>query len=163
MMKVEQLMTRPVHACRPSDRLDVAARVMWERDCGCVPVVAPDDGGDHVVGMITDRDVCMAAYTQGLPLTEIAVETAMAHEVRSCRPTDSVGDALRILEGNQLHRLPVVDAGGLLVGMVSLADLAREAAREHGRKAPEVSDVRLAEVVEAISTPRSGDVAVVAA
>jgi CBS domain-containing protein len=163
MMKIDQLMTRPVLTCRPSDGLDAAARIMWEHDCGCVPVVVPADGDDRVVGMITDRDVCMAAYTQGLPLTAIPVEAAMAHEVRSCRPTDSVGDALRILAGNQIRRLPVLDAGGLLVGMVSLADLAREAAREHGRKAPDVSDAGVGAVVEAISSRRSGEVAVVAA
>jgi CBS domain-containing protein len=155
MMRVEQLMTRDVQTCRPGDPLSVAARIMWERDCGCVPVVEPDDGAARVVGMITDRDICMAAYTQGRPLADIKVESAMARSVRSCRFTDSIATALRILEENQLHRLPVLDQHDHLVGLLSLADAAREAAHERGRTAREVTEVQIGEAVEAISAPRS--------
>ena len=70
-MKVEQVMNRNVKTCRSSDSLDRAAQLMWENDCGCVPIV--DDEG-RGVGMVTDRDVCMAAYTQGGPLTHLRVE-----------------------------------------------------------------------------------------
>ena len=154
-MKVEQLMTRNVQTCGPEDRLSAAARIMWECDCGCVPVVEREDGGARVVGMITDRDICVAAYTQGRALSEITVGSAMASEVRSCRATDSVGTALKILEQNQLHRLPILDQNDHLIGLLSLADVAREAAREHGRGTKEVSDAQVAEVVEAVSAPRS--------
>lgn len=164
MMRVDQIMTRTVQTCRQSDRLDAAARIMWEHDCGCVPVVAEGDGAGRVVGMITDRDVCMAAWTQGQPLAAIPVSTAMAREVRSCRASDSVADALRIMEHDQLRRLPVVDNDGRVVGILSLTDAAREAAREHGGPAHDVPDMRIAEVLEAISAPRSArDVAIVAA
>ena len=152
-MKVEQLMTRSVQACGPEDRLSDAARIMWESDCGCVPVVEKKDGSARVVGMLTDRDICMAAYTQGRPLQEIAVRSAMAREVRSCRATDSLGTAMAILERNQLHRLPIVDQNDNLLGVLSLADIAREAKREHGREANGVSDARIGEVLEAISAP----------
>jgi CBS domain-containing protein len=155
MMRVEQLMTRDVRACRPSDRVAAAARIMWERDCGCVPVVDSGDGGGRVIGMITDRDICMAAYFQDRPLSAIRVESAMAKRVHCCRPTDTIGEALNLLQQHQLHRLPVVDNEGHLVGMLSLADAAREAAREHGRRAREVSDTRIGEVLEAVSAPRS--------
>lgn len=154
MMKVEQLMTRPVQTCRRGDRLDAVARIMWERDCGCLPVVERVDGGPRVVGMITDRDICMAAYTQGRPLPEIPVDSVMARDVRSCRQSDSLTTALRILEHNQLHRLPVVDADDHLVGMLSLTDAAREASREHGRARKAVSDAQIAQTLEAISKPR---------
>ena len=89
MMNVGQLMTRTVHACNPDDPLHVAAQIMWEQDCGCVPVVVDEEGGSRVVGMLTDRDVCMAAYTQGKALAVIKVSSAMSREVCSCRPTDS--------------------------------------------------------------------------
>jgi CBS-domain-containing membrane protein len=105
--------------------------------------------------MITDRDICMAAYTQGRPLWDIKVESVMARNVRSCRFTDSIGTALKILEQNQLHRLPVLDQNDHLIGILSLADVAREAAREHSRSAKEVTDAQVGEVIEAISAPRS--------
>ena len=56
------------------DSLNRAAQIMWERRCGCVPVI---DAG-RVVGLLTDRDVCMAAYTQGRRIDDIAVTTAMS-------------------------------------------------------------------------------------
>jgi predicted transcriptional regulator len=154
-MKVEQLMARNVHSCQAADGLHAAARIMWEGDCGCLPVIEQGDGSARVVGMITDRDICMAAYTQGRPLSEITVASAMARDVCSCRPSDSITTALKVLERNQLHRLPVVDREEHLVGLLSLADVAREATRERGRATKEVSDVRIGEVVEAISAPRS--------
>lgn len=130
-MKVTQLMVRPVRWCLPTDDLNVAARLMWEGDCGCVPVcVADDEGEPRVIGMLTDRDVAMAAYTQGRPLAEICARTAMAHEVITCRPTDPVAQALLIMQTQRLHRLPVVEAGERLVGILSLSDIARAAAQE---------------------------------
>lgn len=155
MMRVDQIMTRNVRTCRPGDALSTAAQIMWEGDCGCVPIVEQEEGGARVVGMITDRDICMAGYTQGRPLSAIKVESAMARDVHSCRPTDSIAEALNMLRQHQLHRLPVVDNGGHLVGMLSLADAAREAVREHGHKGREVTDTRIGEVLEAICIPRS--------
>lgn len=154
-MKVEQLMTRPAQACRADQPLSEAARIMWDGDCGCVPVVQSADGlEDVVVGMITDRDVCMAAYTQGRPLTEIPVSTAMARDVATCVPEDSVATALGIMETRQLHRLPVVDPWGRLVGVLSLSDLAREASRERGRGRKDVTAARIGEVLQAVAVPR---------
>jgi CBS-domain-containing membrane protein len=153
-MKVEQLMTRNVQTCHVGDPLNAAAQIMWEGDCGCVPVVEQEEDGARVVGMITDRDICMAAYIQGRPLSDIKVESAMAREVRSCRFTDSIGTALKILEQNQIHRLPVLDENDHLIGILSLADTAREAARAHGRGAKGLTDAQIGEVIEAISAPR---------
>ena len=73
-MKVEQLMSRDVKTCQATEMLNRAAQLMWENDCGCVPVV--DEDG-RAVGMITDRDVCMAAYTQGRLLDALPVASAM--------------------------------------------------------------------------------------
>jgi len=74
-MNVRTLMSRHVQSCSPHDSLETAARLMWEHDIGSVVVV---DGHERPVGMITDRDVCMAAYTQGLPLREMLVEKVMS-------------------------------------------------------------------------------------
>jgi CBS-domain-containing membrane protein len=154
-MRVEQLMTRTVKTCAPQDTLDRAAGLMWDYDCGALPVIAGDGAGDRVVGVLTDRDICMAAYTQGRALRDIPVASAMAQRVCSCRPSDTVAVALRVIETNQIRRVPVVDDGDHLVGMLSLADLWREARREHGQRSPDVTERAIGEAVEAIAAPRA--------
>ncbi len=149
--RVEQLMSRNVATCRLDDALNRAACLMWERDCGVVPVTVPEEGGERVVGMLTDRDICMAAYTQGASLATLPVRSAMSHEVRTCGPKDSVASAMRILATGQVHRLPVIDDAGHLVGLLSLADLAREEARSHKTLTAE----ELSKTIEAISAPRT--------
>jgi CBS-domain-containing membrane protein len=67
-MNIEQLMTRDVESCHPDDSLDRAAQLMWDNDCGCVPVV---DEKQRVHGIITDRDICMSAYTSGQSLKSL--------------------------------------------------------------------------------------------
>ncbi|HXJ34052.1 MAG TPA: CBS domain-containing protein [Candidatus Eisenbacteria bacterium] len=153
-MNVEELMTRNVRTCGPEDRLSVAAQIMWERDCRCVPVIESANGAARVVGMLTDRDVCMAAYTQGRQLADITVRSVMAKEVRACRCTDSIDTAVRMLEENQVHRLPVLDQADHLIGLLSLADIAGEAAREHAQGRKDVTDAQIAEALEAITQPR---------
>jgi CBS domain-containing protein len=154
-MRVEQVMTRTVKTCSPHDNLEQAAAIMWDYDCGALPVVAPEDGATRVVGMLTDRDVCMAAYTQGKALRDIPVSSAMSRTVCSCRSTDSVATALKVMETNQIRRLPVLDADDLLAGVLSLADLGREAQRQHGQPAPHVTDAAIGGALEAIATPRT--------
>ena len=155
---VEQIMSRAVATCRPDDSLDTAARLMWEHDCGVVPVTVVENGGERVVGMLTDRDVCMGAHTQGRPLWDIPVAVAMTHVVRACQPNDTIGAALSLMATEQLHRLPVTDQGSHLVGLLSFADVAREEARTR-RVAPATA---LAHTVEALSAPRPREMVVAA-
>jgi CBS domain-containing protein len=152
-MRVEQLMTRNVESCSPRDMLDAAARIMCEHDCGCVPVVMPEEGGMRVFGMLTDRDICMAAFTHARPLTEIPVAAAMSKELCSCTPQDPLSLALKVLATNQLRRLPILDAQDHLVGMLSLADIAREAAHEREQQAKAVQPDHVGETVGMISQP----------
>lgn len=123
-MNVNELMSREPRAIRVGERLDAAARVLWENDCGLVPVL---DAAGALVGVVTDRDLCMASYTQGRSLGEIPVTSVMARDVRSCRADDSVATAMAAMQQTQVHRLPVVDARNLLVGVVSTNDLIRAA------------------------------------
>ena len=135
-MKTDKLMTRDVRTCRPDDRLTEPARIMWENDCGCVPVV---DAQLRVLGMITDRDICMAAYTQGRRLEDIHVQIVMSKSVHCCRSDDDVSAAEELMRTQKLHRLPVVDDSRRLVGLLSLNDLACRAAIEQGQKDKQVS------------------------
>jgi CBS domain-containing protein len=122
--RLATLMTEPVHACTPDDSLARAAQIMWDNDCGSVPVV---DAEGHPCGMITDRDVCMGAYTRGQALHALRVHDVMTHHVRSCSVHDSLEQAIRSMGEAQVRRLPVVDAGGRLVGILSLGDVIRAA------------------------------------
>lgn len=119
-MQVKQIMSQPVATCRSNDPLHIAAQRMWDSDCGVVPVVN-DEG--CAVAMITDRDICMAAYTQGKPLAEIEVRSAMSHEFFSCGPNDSLQEVEEMMRSHSIRRVPVLDEVGRPVGIVSMNDL----------------------------------------
>jgi CBS domain-containing protein len=132
-MKVQDAMTRNVTTCNQDDTLSHAARLMWEYDCGGIPVLNQDGA---VCGMITDRDICMAAYTRGLPLQELQVRNAMSAVVHTCQPEDSIESALQLMHRNRVRRIPVTD-GGRPVGMLSLSDLMTVLrSSDRGREAP---------------------------
>ena len=153
-MRVEQLMSKDVSSCDAEDPLNEAAAIMWERDCGAVPVVARSSEG-RVVAMITDRDVCMAAYTTGRPLAGLHVYDAMSRALHTCTPGDTVADAEAIMRENQVRRLPVVDDAGNLAGILSLADLARAAEQQRGKRSPQIGEKEVTRLLEAISSPRA--------
>ena len=125
-MKVEQVMKHDVKACRPHDFLNKAAQLMWENACGCVPVV---DEHNKPLGILTDRDICMAAYTQGKSLADMRADSAMARKPVCCRSEDEISAAMNLMREKGTRRLPVVDARGGLVGILSLDDLACESRR----------------------------------
>jgi len=151
-MKVKDLMTTEVKSCAEYSTLNTAAQIMWDHDIGCVPIV---DKESHVIGMLTDRDICMSAYIQGLPLTGALVTSAMSKEVCSCRPEDDIAAAEKLMREKQVHRLPVVNAERRLVGLISLNDIAREAAQESQMRKPrQVSDAEVAQVIASVCSPR---------
>ena len=150
-MKVAQVMKHAVWTCQAADTLDRAAQIMWDNDCGCVPVV---EGDRHVIGMITDRDICMAAYTQGAPLRSLQVRDAMSKSVCACNGGDEVAEAEKIMRTHQVHRLPVLDAFGHLIGILSLNDLAQEAARGTAAKKRDLSLAGIGATLNGICRPR---------
>jgi CBS-domain-containing membrane protein len=150
-MKVQDVMTTNVRACRATDTLNQAAQQMWEGDLGCVPVL---DEQSQVVGLVTDRDISMAAYTQGRPLFEIPVTSAMAKEVFSVKPKDELGSAHQIMRKYAVRRLPVVEDDGHLVGVLSMNDLVLATNRQRDRKIPELTTSDLADTMAAICQPR---------
>ncbi|HUJ57736.1 MAG TPA: CBS domain-containing protein [Kofleriaceae bacterium] len=114
-------MSRNVKTCHRHDRLERAAQLMWDHDIGAVPVV--DDAGE-LIGMVTDRDACMAAYTQAKPLGALSVDVAMSKHVVTCHPDDTLATVSRLMAKHKIHRVPVIDDAHRPVGIVSLADLA---------------------------------------
>ncbi len=149
-MRVENLMTKGIRTCAPETRLNEAVRLMWEGDCGCIPVVA----SDRVVGVVTDRDACMAAYTRGRPLWEIPVRDAMATAVRTCGAADTLERAVETMREAKVRRLPVVDAAGHVIGLLSLSDIARAISTERLARVRRELSTAVAEALAAICEPR---------
>jgi CBS domain-containing protein len=124
--------------------------MMWESDCGSVAVV---DAQGKVIGMVTDRDICMAAYTRDLPLSQMSVGSACSNGLIAVLEGDSVEAAERLMQVHRVRRLPVVDADHRPIGMLSVADLVRSSRVDHrnGNLAPDAVVATLA----AIATPHS--------
>lgn len=133
-MKVKDLQTSDVHACSPDTNLAAAAQIMWDCDCGVVPVI---DENRTLVGMITDRDICIATTTRSAAPSDIPVRDVMTSgTLYSCRPEDEVRTALATMAKHRVRRLPVVDRQNTLVGIVSLNDLVRRADHRSGSQVP---------------------------
>jgi len=120
-VKVQEVMTRNVFCIGDAQSLNDAAQLMWEHNCGSVPVVNEDR---QVVAMITDRDIAMAAYTKGRCLADIPLDTAKSQQLVCCKPEDDIREVQHMMRTHQLHRIPVVDDKLQPVGIVSLNDIA---------------------------------------
>ena len=147
---VHDIMRVRVYSCSPTDTLHRAAQIMWEKDCGCLPVI---DDVHRVRAVITDRDICMAALTQGVALAETSVSSAMSGSLTVCSPDDSLSSVEDLMRAQQIRRVPVVDANGVLIGMISLGDIARYL-RPRILQAP-ASVAQLLETLAGISEPRA--------
>lgn len=104
----------------------------------------------RICGMVTDRDICMAAYLRGILLTGAAVSTAMTKSVFSCSPEDDVHDTEKLMREKQLRRIPIVDAHGQVAGIISIADIARWTQQE--ARAP--TDAELTRVMASVCARR---------
>lgn len=150
-MKVEQIMSRPAVTCLVSDTANRAAQLMWEMDIGCVVVL---DADEKLAGIITDRDLCMAAYTRGAALWQIVVGDVMTRSVAVVRQDDRLGMAEALMRSKRVRRLPVVDLKEKVVGLLSLNDVARVAQNQRGRRVPEVAGEEVVSTLGAICEPR---------
>lgn len=122
-MVVADLMTKNALSITPHNKLADAALLMWQHDCGALPVVEPESG--RVIGMVTDRDICMACWSRNLSPGDVFVSDAMSQHLVHCHPSEAVERAETIMHANQIRRLPVVDSDERLLGILSLADIAR--------------------------------------
>lgn len=145
-MLIQDVMSTSVQTCRSHESLNVAAQKMWEAEIGAVPVL---DDKQRVVGMITDRDICMAAHMQGRLLSDLIVAESMSRSLVTCSPTDTIAHAEQLMREHGVRRLPVV-VNRRVVGIVSVTDLARAVARSHRGQG------ELLETMAAVSEQRSG-------
>ena len=120
-MKIRDVMSRDAKLTSPDDTLRHAAQLMKECDCGVLPVA----DGDHLVGMITDRDIAIRAIAEGKG-PDAKVREAMTQEVMYCFEDEESQQAAQNMADIQVRRLPVLNRDKRLVGIVSLSDLARK-------------------------------------
>lgn len=131
-MKVKEVMTPDVKAIWSTESLADAAREMWEHDCGVLPIIKD---GQKVVGMITDRDICMATAMRDRTPSQISVEEVMNSMIYSATPEDEITHALETMREHKVRRLPVLNPEGKLEGIVSMNDIVLKAKSRNGKKA----------------------------
>jgi CBS domain-containing protein len=134
-MKVKDIMVSKVTCCGPETNLAAATELFWAHDCGILPVI--DQG--RIVGVITDRDVCIALGTKNVPASDVAVGSVMSGKAFVCKTDDDVKTALETMKKQRIRRLPVTDEAGNVVGILSLDDVVREA--QKGERELSYSDV----------------------
>ena len=119
-MKIRHLMTSDVETCRPDTDLATVVRMMWDRDCGFIPVV---DTASILRGVVTDRDICIASATRHVLPEYMSAYQAMTHPVHACLPDDDVTDALAAMKQYKVRRMPVIDSNGTVKGVISINDI----------------------------------------
>lgn len=126
-MNLKELMTEDVQICRPEDSIARAAQVMQTANVGLVPVCQ----GDKLVGVITDRDIVLKAVAAEKNIQSTRVSDCMTTQVITANPEMDAHEAADLMAQHQIRRLPVIDKGGRLVGIVSLGDLATVSIHEN--------------------------------
>ena len=122
-MKYSEIMRTSPITCVPDDGVSMAIGLMWDNDCGGIPVVK-DSESNELVGMITDRDIAMCVIKHiNSHHSQIKVSDCMASNVISCKPEDMVETAIELMKKHRIRRIPVVDDNGSCLGVISQADL----------------------------------------
>lgn len=129
-MKVRDVMTSDVRTCTRETNLAQVTEIMWTNDIGILPVV---DESRKIVGLITDRDVCVATGTRHLLASQITAGSVLSGLLFVCAPDDDVKVALETMRTQRVRRVPIVDANGVIQGLLSIDDVA-VAAQERGAK-----------------------------
>lgn len=123
-------MSKTLSCCAATDTLQKAAQLMKEQDVGAIPVVNDCDER-KLLGIITDRDICMKVVAQGNLTSTAKVAEAMTSTLTTCRPDESIEGCESLMKRHQVRRIPVVDSRGVCVGIVSQADIALRDTPEH--------------------------------
>lgn len=134
-MNVKEVMKTAVATCAPDSDLGAVIQTMRDRDCEFLPVV---DSHGVVVGVVTDRDVCMAAGTAHRPLARVSVKETMSHPVFSCFADENVKTVLVTMAKHRTRRLPVLNQTGHLQGVLSIDDIVQT---PHRRGGPTAEDI----------------------
>lgn len=152
-MKVHDVMTKTVASCHTETNLAAAGALMWETDCGVLPVV---DERRKVIGVLTDRDVCIALTTKDRRPSALTVGNVSPPRAFVCGQNDDVHEAMKSMQKHKIHRLPVVNNAGILEGIVSMNDIVLRAEKGTGRRHPDISYEDVVLTLQAICARTSG-------
>ncbi len=124
-MNIYELCQRHVVTVRRHEELATAARMMRERNVGCLVVVEAigTGGGERPIGLLTDRDIVTNAIAGANDLRGILVDDAMSRHPVTVWSSSSLDDALQRMRNGGVRRVPVVDDRGRLVGILALDDI----------------------------------------
>jgi CBS domain-containing protein len=142
-MKIQEVMTTSPKCCVPSDNAPKAARIMKDMDTGIVPVIE-DEQNRRLIGVVTDRDLCLEVIAEGRDPHSVQVRMCMTPTLVCCTPDDDLQKALDLMRDNQVRRIPVVDQDGIIQGMVSMADVVQRA---------DIPSNRTHEILKKVSEP----------
>lgn len=134
-MKVKDVMVRSPKFCDPGMSCAVATERLWSAGCGALPVVNAEN---KVVGIVTDRDICIALGARNRRPAELPVGEVMTSDVATCQSGDDIHEALNTMRIRKVRRLPVVDAAGRLEGVLCATDVLLNARHDDGSR-PELS------------------------
>ncbi len=134
-MIVKDIMNKAVATCAPETDLASVIETMRAHDCGFLPVV---DSHGIVVGVVTDRDVCLASGAKPRPLARVSVKETMSHPVFSCFPDENVKVVLATMAKHRVRRLPVLNKSGHLQGVLSIDDIVQAPPRRGAPTAEEI-------------------------
>jgi len=118
-MKVRDIMVKDVKITSPLTNLAAVAEIFWKEGCGTLPVM--ENG--RVVGMITDRDICIALGTRNMKAADTPVKDVALPKLFFCAPGDDIHTALKTMSAQKVRRLPVIDDEGRIQGILCLDDI----------------------------------------
>lgn len=110
----------------PETDLRTVARIMRDEDIGALPV----GENDRLIGMVTDRDIAVRAWANGHDAASLTARDVMTKDIVYCRTSESIEEAVRLMEARKVRRLPVIDDEKRMVGMLSLGDISHASSRE---------------------------------
>lgn len=135
-MKIKDVMTSDPLVCAPDTNLAAAGALLLDGDCGILPIV--DNG--RLIGVVTDRDMCIALATRNKPAAEISAGEVGRKPVFTCSQEDDVHAALAAMAAHRVRRLVIEGFGGMPLGIVSIDDLLRESGPRRALRSDEVVD-----------------------
>jgi len=150
-MTVKDVMTKPVATCRAETNLAEATALMWDNDCGVLPV-AGETG--ELVGIVTDRDICIALGTKNVRASDLVVRDVIRDVIKDhtfvCKSSDDIHTALQTMREGRVRRLPVVKDDALLEGIVSMDDVVLNARSTDGKMGSGISQGDAVTTLQAI-------------
>lgn len=143
-MRVKEVMMRTPAFCRETSNAGEAVEIMWNRNCGLLPIVSAEN---KVVGVVTDRDLCIALGTRGVPAGELTVSEVASGKIFTSAAEDEIHLALANMARNKVRRLVVLDKQERLEGILSVDDIVRHAAQQAPGR---IADLSYADVVSTL-------------